>query len=71
MITATPCFLKVAVEALDSAKDRPAVYAIDVEVPEDAPSSNYLSEKGSVAIETDHPEIPRVEFAVCFAVISR
>jgi len=70
-ITATPPFLKVAVNAVDSAKDGPAVYAIDGEVPEDAPSSNYLSKKGSVAIETDHPEIPRIEFAVCFAVISR
>lgn len=70
-IKTEPAFLKVTVNPMETAKGKPAVYAIDVEVPVDAPSSDYLSQKGTVTIETDHPEIPRVEFAVRFAVIGR
>lgn len=70
-IEVRPEFMKVEMKPLETEKDKPAVFAIDVEIPKNAPSCNYLTEKATVLIETDHPEVQKIEFKVSFAVISQ
>ncbi len=47
------------------------LYAVEVEVPPNAPPCNWFTEKGEVSIVTDHPTVPEVSFKVAFAVLSR
>lgn len=70
-IETNPEFLRVETVV---GKDNPAhsgLYIFNVEVPSDAPGSNYMgSKRGEIRIETDHPELPIVTIGVDFAVTS-
>jgi len=56
---------RISLGTLDS-----GTIGVDVEVPPNAPPCNYLAEKGTVRILTDHPRIKEIKFKVRLAVSS-
>jgi hypothetical protein len=66
-----PGFLRVRVAPLGQGTEEAGLYRIDVEVPPDAPASNFLSNKGVIRVLTDHPALPTLTLEVAFAVVGR
>ncbi len=70
-IESRPEFLRVHVVPLGSEESKAGVYRIDVEVPPDAPASNFMgANRGEIVIVTDHPTMPRLRLGVELAVLS-
>ncbi|MHB8899217.1 MAG: DUF1573 domain-containing protein [Thermoguttaceae bacterium] len=66
-----PEFLEVEIVPMVPEKPESGHYWVNVAVPRDAPTSNYMgSKKGEVRIVTDHPAMPVMSFSVQFAVTS-
>lgn len=70
-VDTTPDFLHVHVAPHSAAAEELGLYTIEVEVPRDAPMSNFLSDKGEIRVETDHPVVPTLTLEVAFAVLGR
>jgi hypothetical protein len=68
-VDATPDFLRVDVAPYRSGANKLGLYAIDVEIPRDAPMSDFLASKGEIRIQTDHPTVPTLTLEVAFAVL--
>ncbi|NLX98244.1 MAG: DUF1573 domain-containing protein [Rhodopirellula sp.] len=69
-IKTKPDFLSVKLNRC-AAVESAGLYAVEIEIPANAPPCNWFTEKGEVSIVTDHPTVPEVNFKVAFAVLSR
>lgn len=68
-IHTTPEFLAVKVVPYSADNPHLGLYRIEIEVPCNAPATNCMNTNpGKIRIETDHPDLPSVEFKVLFAV---
>lgn len=67
-----PDFLVVDAGPYKPGSERIGIYKIDIEVPRDAPPSNYMRHRAAkVKVALDHPTLPEVELKVEFAVLNR
>lgn len=67
-IETVPDFLNVKVTPYSESTAAMGLYKIDVEVPKNAPASDYMSTEGKIRIITDHPHVPVITLDVEFAV---
>jgi hypothetical protein len=66
-----PDFLCVRVAPFDAEREELGLYRIELEVPPDAPASDYFTEPGEIRIVSDHPKLPVLSLSVAFAVAPR
>jgi hypothetical protein len=65
-------FLAVDVSPYKPGTDKVGIYKIDIKVPRDAPTCNYMGYRAAkLKIVLDHPTVPEVDLKVQFAVLSR
>ncbi len=70
-IETEPAFLKARLVPYASGSKDIGLYRIEVEVPADAPSCEFLGEhRGWIRLWTDHPRLPTIELRIDFAVAS-
>ena len=68
-IETQPEVLQVRVTPYNPETKALGLYRIDVEVPADAPSGDFMgARRGHIRIATDHPERSILDFDVMFAV---
>jgi hypothetical protein len=69
-IEAEPEFMRVHVSPFQGESAKVGLYRIEVEIPHDAPSCNYMgTHTGVIKLKTDHPRLPVIELKVDFAVV--